>query len=123
MDKRSDPRHATLLNALVHPAVGRSWLCTIQDFCSGGLLLVEQDASRSRRDKAGIVAGETVGIHFGVPGEGKDLHFRLEGNIVRVMDSGVGIKFAKGMDDDAMAALLKFNDSQLRASEPAADYR
>jgi diguanylate cyclase (GGDEF)-like protein len=123
MDKRSDPRHATLLNALVHPAVGRSWLCTIQDFCSGGLLLVEQDASRSRRDKAGIVAGETVGIHFGVPGEGKDLHFRLEGNIVRVMDSGVGIKFAKGMDDDAMAALLKFNDSQLRASEPAAAAR
>jgi diguanylate cyclase (GGDEF)-like protein len=123
MDKRIDPRYATLLNALVHPAVGRSWLCMIQDFCFGGLLLVEQDASRSRREKPGIVAGETVGIHFGVPGEGKDQHFRLEGNIVRVMESGVGIKFAKGMDDDAMAALLKFSDSQLLASEPVAAAR
>ncbi|MFT4720624.1 MAG: diguanylate cyclase (GGDEF)-like protein [Candidatus Azotimanducaceae bacterium] len=123
MDKRSDPRYATLLNALVQPAVSRSWLCTIQDFCSGGLLLVEQDAGRSRRDKAGIVAGETVGIHFGVPGEGKDQHFRLEGNIVRVMDSGVGIKFAKGMDDDAMEALRQFSDSQRLASEHLAAAR
>jgi diguanylate cyclase (GGDEF)-like protein len=123
MDKRSGPRYATLLNALVHPSVGRSWLCTIQDFCSGGLLLGEQDASRSRRDKPGIVAGETVGIHFGVPGEGKDQHFRLEGNIVRVMDSGVGIKFAKGMDDDVMAALRQFSDSQRLASEPVASAR
>ena len=118
MDKRSNPRYATLLKALVHPAIGRSWLCTIQDFCSGGMLLVEPAESRSRRAMPGIVTGETVGIHFSVPDSGKDKHFRLEGNIVRVMDSGVGIKFAKGIDADAMTALLKFGESQLQVSTP-----
>jgi hypothetical protein len=59
-----------------------------------------------------------VGIHFSIPGDGKDKHFRLEGNIVRVMDFGIGIKFAKGIDTDAMKALLKFGESDLQASKP-----
>ena len=44
MDKRRSPRYALDLNALVHPNEGRSWLCSIQDFCDGGMLLVEKDA-------------------------------------------------------------------------------
>lgn len=66
MDKRTSPRYATSLNALVHPNVGRSWLCVIKDFCDGGILLVEQEGARSRRNKPGINPGETVGIHFSV---------------------------------------------------------
>ncbi len=104
MDKRASPRYAVNLNALVHPQVGRSWLCQIQDFCDAGMLLVEQNG-RPRRSLPGINPGETVGIHFSVPTDEKDKHFRLEGKIVRVMDTGVGINFSRGMDEDAMTAL------------------
>ncbi|XOV89567.1 MAG: DUF1631 family protein [Pseudomonadota bacterium] len=120
MDKRRNPRYAINLSALVHPNVGRSWLCMIRDFCEGGMLLVEQDATR-RRALPGIRQGETVGIHFSVPATGKDLHFRLEGKIVRVMDSGVGIQFANGIEDDAMTALLNYSNSQPLVSRAAAE--
>ena len=104
MDNRTSPRYAISLNALVHPNIGRSWLCEIQDFCSGGMLLVEQNG-RPRRNLPGIKAGESVGIHFSVPLESKEQHFRLEGKIVRVMDMGVGINFAEGMDEEALNCL------------------
>jgi diguanylate cyclase (GGDEF)-like protein len=54
----------------------------------------------------GIKPGEKVGIHFSVPTKGNEKHFRLEGIIVRVMDSGVGINFPQGMDGDAMKSLM-----------------
>ncbi|MCZ6501144.1 MAG: DUF1631 family protein [Gammaproteobacteria bacterium] len=110
MDKRRSPRYAISLNALVHPTVGKSWLCTIQDYCDGGMLLVEQEGGRSRRGIPGISPGETVGIHFSVPLGGTDQHFRLEGKIVRVMDSGVGISFAHGMAADAIDALTQLSE-------------
>jgi diguanylate cyclase (GGDEF)-like protein len=117
MDNRRSARYAISLNALVHPNIGRSWLCAIRDFCDGGMLLVEQGSTR-RRNLPGIKQGETVGIHFSVPGVSKDLHFRLEGKIVRVMDSGVGINFAEGMDDDAMTALLNYSNAQPLSGDP-----
>lgn len=111
MDKRRSPRYALDLNALVHPNEGRSWLCSIQDFCDGGMLLVEKDVSRTRRSMPGINAGENVGIHFSVPSNQNDLHFRLNGVIVRVLDAAVGIQFASGMAEDAMTALLSYSNS------------
>lgn len=118
MDKRQNPRYAIELNALVHPHVGRSWLCTIRDFCNGGMLLVEQETGRVRRTMPGINPGETVGIHYSVPTKTKDLHFRLEGQIVRVMHTGVGIKFREGMDDDAITALLNYSNSRASIATP-----
>ena len=79
------------------------------------MMLVEQDSAR-RRSLPGIAQNETVGIHFTVPNDAGDQHFRLEGRIVRVMDSGVGIAFPRGMDDDAMTALLNLSNSQPLAS-------
>lgn len=117
MDKRRTPRYAVSLNALVHPSVGRSWLCSIRDFCSGGMLLAEQDSGR-KRSLPGIAQNETVGIHFSVPGPKGDQHFRLEGKIVRVMDSGVGITFARGMDEDALKALMSLSNTQPVNSKP-----
>lgn len=118
MEKRKSPRYAISLNALVHPNVGRSWLCTIKDFCDGGMLLVEQEGNR-RSSLPGIAQGETVGIHFGVPSTtGPDHHFRLEGKIVRVMDGGVGINFNGGIDDDAMTALLNHSNSRPLDARP-----
>lgn len=116
MDKRRSPRYPISLNALVHPNEGRSWLCSIQDFCGSGMLLVEQGGGRVRRSSPGIVAGCLVGIHFSVPNksreQGKERHFRLEGTIVRAMETGVGISFSTGMDDDAMTDLLNYSNSR-----------
>ncbi|HAK53062.1 MAG TPA: hypothetical protein DCM54_14325 [Gammaproteobacteria bacterium] len=121
-DKRRSPRYAIKLNALVHPNVGRSWVCSIQDFCAGGMLLVEPDSARIRRAMPGIKQGEKVGIHFSVPGKGKDQHFRLEGTIIRVMDSGVGIAFPSGMDEDAIDALMESSGGvPARPDTPKAD--
>ena len=116
MDKRASPRYAISLNALVHPNVGRSWLCQIQDFCGTGMLLVEQNG-RPRRSLPGINPGETVGIHFSVPTDKKEQHFRLEGKIVRVMDTGVGINFSAGMDEEALECLS--DHSGLKPARPA----
>ncbi len=124
MDKRRSPRYPVSLNALVHPNEGRSWLCSIRDFCDGGMLLVEQGAGRVRRGMPGIATGGVVGIHFSVPSGTKEKHFRLEGKIVRTMDSGVGINFPSGMDEEAMTALLNYSNSMPLAGggseEPAA---
>ncbi len=111
MDKRRNSRYAIRLNALVHPSVGRSWLCTIQDFCAGGMLLVEPDHGRIRKSAASINSGDSVGIHFTVPTGAKDKHFRLSGRIVRVMEGGIGINFPRGVDEDALTALLYYGNS------------
>lgn len=108
MNKRASTRYLVDLNALVHPNVGRSWLCQIQDFCDGGMLLVEQNG-RPRRNLPGITVGEVVAIHFSMPKDGKNHTFRLEGKIVRTMDTGVGINFPKGMGQDALDALSEFS--------------
>lgn len=111
MDKRRSPRYAIQLNALVHPSAGRSWLCVINDFCEFGMLLTDQGVS-SRRAMPDFAQGEIVGIHFSVPSGETERHFRLEGSIIRVMDSGIGINFKEGVTDDAMTALLNFSNSQ-----------
>ena len=117
MDKRRSPRYPISLSALVHPNEGRSWLCAIHDFCDSGMLLVEQGKGRSKRSMPGESSG-LVGIHFSVPGGGKEQHFRLEGKIVRTLQSGVGINFPNGMSDDAMTALLNFSNGVPLASVP-----
>jgi diguanylate cyclase (GGDEF)-like protein len=121
MDKRASTRYVVSLNALVHPGVGRSWLCQIQDFCDAGMLLVEQNG-RPRRALPGIAAGEEVGIHFSVPTSGKDQHFRLEGKIVRAMETGVGINFPNGMPEDVFKCLSEHSGMKpVRNDAPAAD--
>ena len=115
MDKRSSPRYEILLDALVHPKTGRTWRCAIQDFCANGMLLVEAQARERSGASPGIEAGVVVGIHFAIPGKTKDLHFRLEGCIVRVMDSGVGIKFEGGLSEDVLTGLMEHASSQVKA--------
>lgn len=121
MDKRRSPRYPVSLNALVHPNEGRSWLCSIRDFCDGGMLLVEQGSGRVRRSMPGIATGGTVGIHFSVPSGSNEKHFRLEGKIVRTMDSGVGINFPTGMDEEAMTALLNYSNTMPLSGETEED--
>lgn len=110
MDERSSTRYVTDLEALVHPSVGKSWLCTIKDFCDEGMLLVEQEGKRSPRGKSGINTGDLVEVHFSVPLENQDDHFHFKGKIVRVMDSGVGINFPQAVDPKAFEALTIFSE-------------
>ena len=91
MEKRSSPRYAISLEALVHPQEGRSWLCSIKDFCVGGMLLVEQESTRVRRTAPTDVSGEKVGIHFSIPTELGEEYVRLKGRIVRDAHDGLGI--------------------------------
>ena len=112
MDKRQNTRFAIELNALVHPQNEPSWLCTIRDFCRGGMLLLEQETGPVRSTMPGIHPGETVGIHYYIPTKNKDLHFRLEGQIVRVMRTGLGIKFKEEMADHAITALMNHANSR-----------
>ena len=114
MDKRSSPRYEISLDALVHPAIGRSWRCAIQDFCAHGMLLAELQAHERRGSSPGIEAGAMVGIHFTIPGKPRDQHFRLEGCIVRVMDSGVGIKFEGGLSEEVLTGLLAHANRQIK---------
>ena len=109
MDKRSSPRYAISLDGLVHPARGRSWLCSIKDFCTGGMLLTEQESTRVRRTAPVGVPGEKVGIHFSLPTAQGEEHIRLEGRIVRVEQEGLGISFSEGIDADVMTQLLEYS--------------
>ena len=85
------------------------------------MLLVEQGASRSRRSMPGISTGGDAGIHFSVPTGSKEKHFRLEGKIVRVMDTGVGINFPEGMDEDAMTSLYSMVSASVEEESAAAE--
>ena len=94
MDKRNSPRYAIELAALVNPAEGPSWLCSIRDFCAEGMLLAESQVGRSTRGLPDVTTGALVEIHFLVPGSAAAQQFCLDGRIVRVMDSGVGVRFS-----------------------------
>ncbi len=110
MDKRRSPRYALSLDALVHPERGRSWLCSIRDFCIGGMLLSEQESTRVRRTAPVGKPGETVGIHFSIPTSAGEQHFRLEGQIVRVLQDGLGISFKDDLDENVMTHLLAYSN-------------
>ena len=47
VNRRKYPRQPISLSALVHPNEGRSWLCTIRDFCQEGMLLTGAGGSQS----------------------------------------------------------------------------
>ena len=117
MDKRNSPRYAIELAALVNPAEGPSWLCSIRDFCAEGMLLAESQVGRSTRGLPDVTTGALVEIHFLVPGSAAAQQFCLDGRIVRVMDSGVGVRFDKGIEAPALDALLA-HVNRRKAFEP-----
>ena len=122
MEKRSSRRFEIRLDALVHPSLGRSWRCAIQDFCAEGMLLVDMPSRHRSSAGTGLKAGELVGIHFAIPGEVKEQHFRLEGTIVRVMDTGIGIQFKGGINAVVLDSLLAHAHRQGAQAKPLSTY-
>ncbi|MCZ6890843.1 MAG: DUF1631 family protein [Gammaproteobacteria bacterium] len=111
LDRRLEPRQLVELNALLHPDHGRSWLCTIRDFCSGGMLLVSEGRNRENLAATGGGAkrGDPVNIHFCVPSAiGGQQNFRLTARIARTTEYGVGVQFIDGIETGPMDALLDF---------------
>ena len=110
-NRRRFMRQPISLSALVHPDQGRSWLCSIRDFCQDGMLLSGGRGSRSfAATGANASVGDTVALHFSVATPSGQSHFRTRAKIARMMDdgNGLGVSFAEGLDTDAFDALMEF---------------
>ena len=124
MDRRAHPRQPISLGALVHPQQGRSWLCTIRDFCQGGMLLVGSGGSRSlAATGANVLPGDAISLHFSVPTETGEEHVRMQALVCRVLDSGagMGIRFASPMQPTAFDALMSYAAASGMVARSAAD--
>ena len=128
MNRRKFTRQPVHLSALVHPERGRSWLCTIRDFCAEGMLLTGGAGSRSLvATGADVVAGEEVALHFSVATPAGQSHFRTRARVARVLEdgNGLGVNFPEGLEEDAFAALMDFAVASGTAvpevSDPSAD--
>lgn len=126
MNRRRFTRQPISLSALVHPAKGRSWLCTIRDFCEQGMLLTGAGAARSLSAAgADPTPGDAIAVHFSVPTPTGQQHFRTQASIARLLDSGngIGVAFREGLPKPAFDALIEFgvaSGMMSRDSEPAA---
>ena len=123
MDRRAFARQPISLSALVHPQKGRSWLCTIRDFCRGGMLLVGAGGSRSLvATGAEPKSGDPLNVHFSIPTQTGEKHLRMQAFIVRLTDSGggMGIRFSQELPADAFAALMDFAVASGMVSRSAA---
>ncbi len=111
MNRRRHTRQPISLSALLHPESGRSWLCTVRDFCQQGMLLTGTGASRSLASTgANPVSGDSVAIHFSVPTPEGHEHFRTQAKIARILENGngIGVVFDQGLPDRAFDSLLEF---------------
>lgn len=106
IERRSEPRQEVLLDAILHPEHGRTWPCTIVDFCVGGMLLSgEQGSRRALKACFSPQRDEVVHIHFTVPAITGSRNFRLTAQVARVLDNGIGVYFPDGMALRAFQAL------------------
>ncbi|HTO57232.1 MAG TPA: PilZ domain-containing protein, partial [Pseudomonadales bacterium] len=124
MDRRSHARQPISIGALVHPQKGRSWLCTIRDFCQGGMLLIGSGGSRSLvATGAEPRPGDPLNLHFSVPTPQGEQHFRMQAQISRVLDSGngMGIRFPTPLQPRAFEVLMDFAVASGMVSNSAAD--
>ena len=110
-NRRRFTRQPISLSALVHPDQGRSWLCSIRDFCQDGMLLAGGRGSRSfAATGANAGVGDTVALHFSVATPQGQEHFRTRAKIARILDdgNGLGVCFEQGVEQQAFNALMDF---------------
>lgn len=111
VNRRKFNRQPIQLSALVHPAQGRSWLCSIRDFCEEGMLLTGSGGSRSlEATGAEAKAGDDVALHFSVATPTGQQHFRTQAKIARVLEggNGLGVCFDSGLESRAFQNLMDF---------------
>ena len=111
MNRRKFTRQPIQLSALVHPEQGRSWLCSIRDFCEEGMMLAGGAGSRSLSSTgADISAGDKVALHFSVATPEGQQHFRTQATVARVLDggNGLGVSFDTGLEQRTFDRLVDF---------------
>ena len=111
VNRRKHTRQPISLSALVHPNEGRSWLCTIRDFCEEGMLLAGAGGSKSlSATGTEPKSGDSVALHFSVATPEGQKHFRTKATIARITDTGngIGVRFDEGVPNDAFASLIEF---------------
>src|SRR5262245_20089962 len=124
VDRRSHARQPISIGALVHPQKGRSWLCTIRDFCQDGMLLMGSGGTRSlAATGADPRPGDSIALHFSVPTPNGEQHFRMQALISRVLDSGNarGIRFPTPLQPKAFGVLMDFAVASGMVATGAAD--
>jgi hypothetical protein len=124
VNRRKFQRQPISLSALVHPHQGRSWLCTIRDFCEEGMLLTGAGGPKSLSSTgAQPEAGDEVALHFSVATPHGQKHYRTQASIARLLDSGngMGVLFDTGMPDDAFGSLIEFAIASGMLSRSAAN--
>jgi hypothetical protein len=95
----------------VHPQQGRSWLCSIRDFCEEGMLLTGGSGSRAlSATGAQISPGDAVALHFSVATPTGHEHFRTQARVARLTDggNGMGVMFEDGVEPRALTTLMDF---------------
>ncbi|MBV1905786.1 MAG: DUF1631 family protein, partial [Pseudomonadales bacterium] len=111
MNRRKFTRHPISISALLHPRKGRSWLCTIRDFCEMGVLLAGTGGNRSLTATGSeSKPGDKVDLHFSVPTETGEKHYRLVAVIARLTDqsSGMGVRFVEPLKEEIFQTLMDF---------------
>ncbi|MCC5888739.1 MAG: DUF1631 family protein [Gammaproteobacteria bacterium] len=113
-ERRSEARLQVMLDAILHPESGRTWPCSIHDFCVGGMLLMGEEGSRRTLRSAGFdpQLDDVVHIHFSVPELAGARNFRVTGQVARVLDNGLGVYFPDGMALRAFRALEGYAGSR-----------
>ncbi|MCZ6709171.1 MAG: DUF1631 family protein [Gammaproteobacteria bacterium] len=112
LNRRRFNRQPISLSALVHPERGRSWLCSIRDFCEEGMLLTGTGGSRSLiATGAEVCEGDDVALHFSVATPDGQKHFRTRAKIARILQAGngMGVRFENGLSEDALTSLMEFS--------------
>ncbi|MCZ6640550.1 MAG: DUF1631 family protein, partial [Gammaproteobacteria bacterium] len=90
---------------------GRSWLCSIKDFCHDGMLLTGAGGSRSlTATGAQAKSGDPIALHFSVATPSGQQHFRTQATIARILGSGngIGVRFDTGLAEEAFECLIEF---------------
>ncbi|MCZ6642482.1 MAG: PilZ domain-containing protein, partial [Gammaproteobacteria bacterium] len=111
MNRRRHARQPISISALVHPEQGRSWLCSIKDFCHDGMLLTGAGGSRSlTATGAQANPGDPIALHFSVATPNGQQHFRTQATIARMLSSGngIGVRFDDGLAEEAFECLIEF---------------
>ncbi len=124
VNRRKHQRQPLSLSALVHPEQGRSWLCTIRDFCQEGMLLTGTGGARSLASTgADAHPGDQVALHFSVATPKGQRHYRTQATIARITDAGngIGVRFDQGVPDEAFSSLIEFAIASGMLSRSAAE--
>lgn len=108
MNKRATPRFPVTLDVAVSFPRGVYRVCTMRDYCMGGMYLLCNTA-----DNEGFPAArdDSLQIEFSNPLLLQGQRFQLNGRVVRIVDNGIGIAFTQQYPE-AVAALGQLAEHQ-----------